>query len=314
MRGSIGAVVLARDGWHAPCTALTGAACSSRGVAVGAGAPGAWVRPSASTCSGRCGWSSTAGRSTCADPSAARCWRCSPWPRAAPSPSTSWSTPCGRPSRRNPRARPLHSHVSRLRGHLGPAAARLDHRSTAVTGCARRRRARPARGSACCATARATAHHRPGGGRRAAARGPGAVARAGPRRPRRGAAAAAAAAGLEQLRRRSPTRSSGARSTPGRSPEALGLGGGRGGGRPAARARGPAADARAGRDRPGAAGAAHRREFRRRLAEETGLDPSPALGALEQRRGGRHGRGPVRPRGARRSRRSRGRAARPSTR
>ena len=82
-------------------------------------------RRSGSTCWGRCGSWSTACRSTCAGRSVVPCSRCWPWqsgravtadhlvdalwPSAAPE--------SGRAA--------LHSHVSRLRGHLGPGAERL---------------------------------------------------------------------------------------------------------------------------------------------------------------------------------------------
>ena len=57
-------------------------------------------------CSARCGWSSTVRRSRSPDPSAARCSRSSRSPRAGPSAWTAWWTPCGRPRCRTPGGRP----------------------------------------------------------------------------------------------------------------------------------------------------------------------------------------------------------------
>ena len=60
--------------------------------------------------------------------SAGRCSRCWRSPRAGPSPSTAWWTRCGRPSQPDSGRQALHTHVSRLRAHLGPAAGRLQTR------------------------------------------------------------------------------------------------------------------------------------------------------------------------------------------
>ena len=170
----------------------------------------------------------------------------------------------------------LHTQVSRLRAHLGPAAPRLHARQTATCWsstnstwrgpgrCSPRRHADPTR-SRCCA-------------------GPRAVARSGPRRPRR--------RGADRHRRRG-MRAAAQEVTDALVDAAVEAGrGGRGrrprGGlarrRPAARARGPAADARAGGDRAGAGGAAGR--ARPPPPAGRGDRPRPVAGA--GRTGARH--------------------------
>ena len=80
-------------------------------------------------CSGRCGCWSTVLPVEVPGPNAARCSRCWPSPRAGPCPSTTWWTRCGPRDVPESGRQALHTHVSRLRGHLGPAAARLQTRT-----------------------------------------------------------------------------------------------------------------------------------------------------------------------------------------
>ena len=176
----------------------------------------------------------------------------------------------------------LHSHVSRLRGQLGPGPARLvtlDGGYRLVLGAdgstwrgpARcwRRPARPRdatrrRRARCCAR-----RWRSGAARRS------------PTWPR-SCRWRPAVAGFEQLRREVTDllirmrhrRRAGRRRRRARRRRA--------GRRPAARAGGPAADARAGGDRAGPQALRTGRAYRRRLAAEAGLDPSAELGELEQ--------------------------------
>ena len=78
------------------------------------------------TCSARwrSGWTVTRSRSRACG--AARCWRCSRSRPAAGSAPTGSSTRCGPRSRRTNAVQALYNHVSRLRGHLGPLASRLE--------------------------------------------------------------------------------------------------------------------------------------------------------------------------------------------
>ena len=176
----------------------------------------------------------------------------------------------------------VHTHVSRLRGRPRARRAPSHHRRGRVPAATRRRRARPASGAEPARPGPRPRHRRSRRGRRAAARGAGGLARGrpSPTSPRCHRCARSPRPSHE-LWRDVTDRLAAALIAAGAAGEALG----------------PAADAVA--DDPlrepavlllvraqAATGQAPRalrtaREFRARLAEETGLDPSPALAALE---------------------------------
>ena len=133
-------------------------------------------------CSGRCGWSWTASRWTCRAPSA-RGARAAGAGRGPDRPvdqlvDALWPAEVPESGRQA-----LHTHVSRLRTHLGPAAARLQTRP-AATGWSWTRRAGPDPG-ADAARRGPGRHEDPAGALALLRRGARAVARTGARRPHR---------------------------------------------------------------------------------------------------------------------------------
>ena len=111
-------------------------------------------RPCGWRCSGRCGWRSTALLSRCPGPSAARCSRCWPSPRAAPCPSTTSWTRCGRRTLRSPVARPC-TPTSRGCAPTSVRPAPGCRRAPTATGWTRRRRWTSHRPEPCSRRARA---------------------------------------------------------------------------------------------------------------------------------------------------------------
>ena len=234
-------------------------------------------------CSGRCGAGRrrAGGRPGPEAPSGAR--PAGAGRGARRSPSTTWSTRCGRPSRPSParrRCTPTSPGCAPTSGRPRPAG----DAGRRLPAAARRRRAGPRAGPDAAAAARCRAPHDPGGALAVLRRGARAVARAGPRRPRptsrrsrppieecaqlhREVTDALVASAVDAGR--PPTSST---SRPPRSPPT--------------RCASPRCCCSCGRwPRPGG----RRRRCTSaassgsRLAEETGLDPSPALGRARAR-------------------------------